>query len=254
MAKEPQGPEQRPEFEEKCINCGAALLGQQNWRIADMREDNRYCTKQECQAAKPVIMTSTKTWSGKGRKKREPDAGLSQTLEHKPRAVNVPNPAKVQEFKQMLADPKMLNARGIPQYSKIFREYKINESEKGFTGQEMAAAHYPEEVDVNGCPSKRSVSRIRSYLKTLTKRYDGNLELYSTKVKMQDEPYRTESRWHTLKEPEDLNKQVNVLYTLSKNIEKSAKQREVNFASKTYDERMHKVTLLDRFFDENDTG
>ena len=145
----------------------------------------------------------------------------------------------------------MLNDRGIPQYSKLFKEYAINESKKGFTCPEMAAAHFPNEVDVNGCPSIESVNHIRSYLKRLSKRYHGNLELFPTRVKMEVAPYRTESRWHTLKERDDLNKQLDLLNTLSKSIEMAAKNREINFSSKTYDERMDKVSLLDRFFDEN---
>ena len=65
-------------------------------------QDIRYCTKEPCQVAKPVVITTT-TWTGKGRKRTPPDTGLEHTLGQKARYVKaIPNQDKVKEFAHML--------------------------------------------------------------------------------------------------------------------------------------------------------
>ena len=93
----------RSDFEEQCINCGDALIAQVNWQVGDMMQDIRYCTKEPCQVAKPIVMTTT-TWTGKGRKRTPPDTGLEHTLGQKARYVKaIPNQDKVKEFAHMLS-------------------------------------------------------------------------------------------------------------------------------------------------------
>ena len=156
-------------------------------------------------------------------------------------------------FAKMINDPRMLNERGIPKYSKIFKEYGVNSFENGLESPEIAAAQYPNEVDGRGCPSKQAVNAVTNHCKRLTKRFRGNLELHSTRG-VHEKTGKRIWRWHINKEDDDVKKQVDDMLKISKNIELSAKEREKNFTGKTYQERMVKVDLLDQFFDQNNNG
>ena len=147
----------------------------------------------------------------------------------------------------------MLNEQGVPKYSKIFKEYGINSFANGLECPEMATAQYPNEVDGRGCPSKQAVNAVKNHCKTLTKRFKGNLELHSTRG-VHEKTNRRIWRWHINKESDDVKKQVDDMLRIADNIKLSAKERENNFTSKTYDQRMQKVDLLDRFFDNNNNG
>jgi hypothetical protein len=234
-------------YEEVCVNCGDGLVAQVNWNIGDVMGDIRYCTKEQCQAAKPVLINSKPT--AKRRKKREADPGLSQTLRPRNDFIkDAPDVNKVAMFTNMIADPRMLNERGVPKYSKIFKEYGVNSFANGLECAEMAAAQYPNEIDGRGCPSKQSVNSVRNHCKRLTKRFKGNLELHSTRGAHEKTNKRI-WRWHINKEPDDVKKQVDDMLKIAGNISLSAKEREKNFTGKTYEERMVKVDLLDQFFD-----
>lgn len=238
------------EHDEKCLNCNDPLIAGQNWNLNDVLTSLLYCIKDQCQLSKPVTI-KTKTNNIRIKKPRIIDKGLDRTLS-KPRGYIkfMPDAARVAEFAEYLKNPEMLNEQGFPIYSKIFKDYGIFDPQKGFESPEMAVAQYPDEVDVNGCPSIQAVNSIRNYLKSITRRYHGNLEIYSSRVTKQTEPYKGRRvwRWHTLKNREDLDKQVNDMLQIAKNIELGAKKRQNNFTSKTYEERMEKVGILDQFF------
>jgi len=211
-----------------------------------------YCNKKECQETKPIVMKATKSNSEKSKKPRPKDRGLSHTLKETRRYVRYPaDAARVAEFAELLKDETMWNEKGFPRYSKIFKSYGINEPGLGYEVVEMATAQFPDEIDANGSVSVQAVNAVRNYLKRLTKRYQGVLEIYSTKIVKDTEPYKGRRvwRWHTLKNKEDLDKQINGMLEIAKNIQLSAKKRENNFTSKTYEERMEKVDILDQFFE-----
>jgi hypothetical protein len=182
---------------------------------------------------------------------RDTDRGLGPEIKHRLYKV-APDAKRVKEFAKMLSDPRMLNKRGIPRYSKIFRTYGIDSFAKGFTGQVMAAAQYPDEVDIDGCPSSQSTKSVTGYLKRLTKKFEGNLELYSTRGQRETVPHIREHRWHITKYKADHNRQVDDMRKIATSINLAAKKRIVNFEKKTYPERMQKVDLLDQFFDRDE--
>lgn len=236
--------------DEVCLNCNDPLVAGLNWKISDVQASQLYCIKDECQQSIPVTIKS-KDNGARIKKPRPVDKGLSKTLKQSRRYIKfTPDAARVAEFAEMINNQEMWNEQGFPRYSKVFKDYGIYDPEKGFEIAEMAVAQYPEEVDVNGCPSIEAVNSIRNYLKSLTRRYNGNLEIYSSRTVKQTEPYkgRRVRRWHTLKNKEDLDKQINDMLQIAKNIELGAKKRENNFTSKTYEERMEKVGILDQFF------
>jgi hypothetical protein len=232
------------------LNCGDPLDAPKNWKLSDVQASLLYCTKEECQQSKPVTIKSN-AGGAKVKKERPKDKGLARTLKQPQKYIKfAPDPVRVAEFAEYLKDSDMWNEQGFPIYSMIFKEYHIWDPEKGFEVAEMALAQYPDEVDANGCPSIQAVNSVRNYLKSITTRYNGNLEIYSTRTVKQTDPYKGRRvwRWHTLKNREDLDKQVNDMLQIAKNIELGAKKRENNFTSKTYDERMEKVGILDEFF------
>lgn len=238
------------EHDESCLNCNDPLEAGKNWAIDDVKTSLLYCTKGECQQAKPVTIKGKA--SQKTKKPRLADKGLSHELKATRRYVRYPaDAARVAEFAEMIANKDMWNEFGFPIYSKIFKDYGINVPEKGYEIVEMATAQYPDEVDANGCVSIQAVNCVKNYLKRITKRYNGVLEIYSTKIVKETEPYKGKRswRWHTLRNKEDLDKQVNAMLEIAKNIQLSAKKRENFFASKTYEERMEKVGKLDEFFE-----
>jgi hypothetical protein len=231
------------ESEELCLNCNDPLIARQNWEINDIQANLLYCTKEECQESKPETKTKQAT---KGPKPH--DVGLSLTFKEpveRRHIKNIPDPERVEQFKTYLDNPEMKNKQGFPLYSKIFKDYEIYSPSRGFEVPEMAAAQFPEECDLNGCPTIRACSRVRNHLKNLTKKFNGYLELYSTKFLRDDG--KTVRRWHTLKDRVDLDKQMNDLLTMSKNLELSAKKRQRNFESATYEQRMDRVAHLDEF-------
>lgn len=245
-----QGQNQDVDYDEYCENCSDQLIAKQNWAINDVQTNLLYCTKEECQESKPEIIT-TRTNSGGIKKPRPKDKGLSHELKTSRRYVRYPADAvRVAAFAEMIADGNIWNEMGFPMYSKIFKEYGINNGEKGFECTEMATAQYPNEIDANGCVSIQAVNSVKNYLKSLTRRYNGNLEIYSTRVVKTEDPYKGRRvwRWHTLKNREDLDKQINTMLDIAKNIELGARKRENNFTSKTYEERMQKVDILNQFF------
>ena len=237
-------------FDENCENCQDPLIAEQNWSVTDIRNNQQFCTKPECQEAKPVVMRNQMT--GKSAKKnREIDRGLPHKLREQTRFVKIrPEQNKVDEWTRILADPTMINAKGWPKYSKIFPAYGINDWYKGPTTSVLAVVQYPDEVDMNGCPSKASVASIKRHLKSLTKRFNGNLEIYSSLGRNPNPPYRREYRWYVLKEKDDLDKQVAGLMEIANNITLAAEKRKNNFGQRTYEERMEKVELLDKFFEK----
>jgi hypothetical protein len=182
--------------------------------------------------------------------RRPADRGLPRDLRKRNFRVP-PDPEKVKEFAKYLRDPRMRNSRGIPRYSKIFRFYGVDCYTKGFTAGEMATPQYPEEIDSYGCPSPEAVKAITGYLKRITKRYKGNLELYATPGVRAKPPHRREWRWHITRLVSDTKKQVDSMMRIAKSIEVSAKEREAN-QKKAFPERMEKADLLDRFFDSED--
>lgn len=237
-------------FDEQCENCHDPLNGERNWNVEDVKANLLYCTKVECQAAKPVLIKNQTTGKS-GRKQRPRDAGLSHEIKERSisKFVNIiPDPIRVADFSEKIADPSMLNAKGYPKYSVIFREFKIFDPLDGPTVYEMAAAQFPGEVDTNGCPSKAAVRRIKNYLRALTIRYDGNLEIYATPVENPITSKR-ESRYHINKNPDDLKKQVDRMEDIASHIQLAARKRERNFAQRTFEQRMEKVEHLDKFFE-----
>lgn len=251
MSEQDQG--QGIDYDERCENCNDPLTARQNWAINDVQTNLLYCTKEECQESKPEIIT-TKS-SGVRIKRFQPkDKGLSHELKEKRRYVRYPaDAARVADFAKMLEDERMWNEKGFPRYSKIFKDYGVNDPELGLGYEciEMATAQYPDEVDSNGCISIHAVNAVKNYLKRLTKRYQGMLEIYSTRVVKETEPYKGRRvwRWHTLKNRGDLDKQTNDMLQIARSIELAARKRENNFTSKTYEERMAKVDLLNEFFE-----
>jgi len=240
------------ENDEYCHNCKEELIAGINWSIEDIKTNQMYCTKEKCQETKPVVIKTTKSSIQKSKKPRPKDRGLSHTLKETRKYVRYPaDAARVADFAELLKDQNMWNENGFPRYSKIFKTYGINEPRLGYEIVEMATAQYPDEIDANGCISIQATNAVRNYLKRLTVRYQGVLEIYSTKTVKDMEPYKGKRvwRWHTLKNKEDLDKQVNGMLEIAKNIQLSAKKRENNFTSKTYEERMEKVDILDKFFE-----
>jgi hypothetical protein len=239
------------EFDETCENCKDALRAYEpnkNWSIADVSANLQYCTKPECQQAKPILVKNQITGSIK--KNRERDRGLPSKIKDSSRFTTVkPDQDKVDEFAKMFADPTMKTEKGLPKVSKMFPAYGIDTWEKGFMPNQVAVVNAPEEVDENGCPSKASVATVRRYFKSLTRRFDGNLELYSSKGR-NAVTGRTERRWYVLRYEDDLRSQVGDMREISKNIELAAARRERNFKQRPYKDRMEKVDLLDRFFEE----
>jgi hypothetical protein len=238
------------EFDETCVNCGDPLVGNKNWNIADVNANLQYCTKPECQSAKPQTIRSIKSNGKAQKKKQDPDRGLSRQIKPRPSFVrDIPDAVKVEDFKRMLEDPQCQNERGFPRYSTIFKNYGIDSWEKGFPAPVMAAAQYPDEVDDKGRPSTTAVARVTGYLKRVTKRYNGNLEVYSTKGIMNTgTSHRTEWRWHSNRYKKDLDRQVEEMNKIAANIQAAAGLRVSNFNETTFEQRMEKVTLLDQFY------
>lgn len=241
------------EHEERCLNCDDALFAGHNWSLDDVKTSLFYCIKEQCQESKSVTIKSKDDRKApKPKKQKDRDRGLSPTLKESRRYIRRPaDPVRVAEFAEMLKNPEMLNEKGFPRYSKIFKTYGINTPQAGYEKAEMATAQYPKEVDANGCVSVQAVNSVGNYLKRLTERYQGVLEIYSSLTTKETEPYqgRRVWRWHTLKNKEDLNKQTNAMLEIAKNIQLAAKVRENNFGKMTYDERMDKMEHLDKFFE-----
>jgi hypothetical protein len=237
-------------YDEVCENCHDPLEAERNWSVTDIRNSMQYCTKPECQAVKPAVIKNQMT--GKSAKaNREIDKGLSHQLKEQTRFVKIrPDQDKVDEWAKIISDPQMVNAKGWPKYSKIFPAYGINNWEKGYTSTAMAVGQFPDEVDMNGCPSKASVASVRRYLKSLTRRFDGNLEIYSSQGRNPNPPYRREWRYYVLKDKKDLDSQVGGMRDIANNIALAAAKRERNFGDRTYEQRMEKVELLDKFFEK----
>jgi len=243
------GQEFNDAFDEQCECCHDPLNSQVNWNIADVRANLLYCLKPECQAQKPAIIKNQMTGRA-ARKRRDIDSGLNPELKEQSRFLRIaPDKERVDEFTGYIEDARMLNAKGWPKYSIIFLTYKINDPPKGPTAAEMAVAQFPNEVDMNGCPSKTAVLRVKRYLKSLTLRYDGNLEIYSSLV-INPKTNRREYRYHINKDRGDVDKQTGRMISIARHIELAAKKRENNFVKRTYDERMAKVELLDKFFEQ----
>ncbi len=244
-------------YEEICVNCGDGLVAQVNWNVGDVAGDIRYCTKDSCQAAKPQIIRSIKSNGKAQKKKQDPDKGLSREFKSRSGSTSgfiktIPDQDKVDEFKRMLDDPQCQNERGFPRYSQVFKDNGIDRWEKGYPAPVMAAAQYIDEVDDKGRPSKESVQRVKGYLKRTTKRYNGNLEVYSTKgIVNTGDTHRAEWRWHSNRYKQDLDRQVQEMNTIAANIQIAAKKREANFNKATYEQRMERVTYLDKFLAES---
>lgn len=241
------------EHEETCLNCNDSLIAGANWKLDDVQASLLYCTKETCQASKPVTLTTAAKRGPSPRKLRPYDTGLARQLKPSRRFIkNPPDAARVAEFNKMIEDPEMKDDRGWIKYSRVLRKYGSTSFKTGWEIAEMAVAQFPDEIDVNGCPAIQAIKSLRNYLNRTTKRYNGNLEIHSTRGVKDTEP-RLGSRvwrWHINKEEEDVNKQVGDMMAISKNIELAAKKREADFHKKTFEERMEKVTLLDQFFDE----
>jgi hypothetical protein len=237
--------------DEICISCKDPLIAGQNWRIEDVKTSLLYCTKEECQKSKPMTIRTRK--NGRIQKEVDPDRGLAQTLKQRRRFIRYPpDAARVAQFAAMIADPRMKNKKGTPRYSRIFKEYGVTNFKSGFTCAEMAVAQYPAEIDPNGCPSIEAVWSVKMYLKRITKRYNGNLEIYSSRGVKETEPHKgsREWRWHALKFKDDLDRQTEEMYKIAKNIELAARKRQDNFLKRPFEERMQKVGILDDFFNE----
>ena len=68
MSANTEAQNQRSDFEEQCINCGDSLIAKVNWNVGDLMGDIRYCTKEQCQTAKPILISSEPTPRVQGKK------------------------------------------------------------------------------------------------------------------------------------------------------------------------------------------
>jgi hypothetical protein len=220
----------------KCKICKQALVVPTNWAEYDHDRGNRWCKKCKAQYMRDY-KKKNQTPLDRGIKKVR---GILRT--HSSRGI--PNVDKVEEFMGYVADPRNLNRKGFPRISKIFHRNGITSPEKGFTIAEMAKSLYPEECDDHGIPSRESKDSIRAYIKRVTEKYQGNLEIYATPCIIER---RREWRWHITVNMRHTREQTSAMMRISRGIELNAKRREKN-QMKTQTERMRKVDLLDEFF------
>jgi hypothetical protein len=221
--------------ERKCKDCKQVLILGQNWSEYDSNHSRYWC--KDCK-------NKYNTWYRN--KTKPPDLGIKKIRRITNYSKSIPESDKVEEFREYIADPRNLNRKGFPRVSKIFKINSIDTPEKGFTTAEMSAALYPEECDDNGIPSQRSKNSVRGYLKRVTEKYQGNLEIYSTPCVIKG---KHEWRWHITKRMKDTKEQTSAMMKISRGIELNAKRREKN-QMKTEVERMRKVDLLDEFFSD----